>query len=199
MLSKFTAVKVLAALSVAGVGTGAAAGELPDPLQDLASDAAAEVDVHIPAADDAELSPEERDAEKAAREADKAAREAEREAEKTAREAEKATREAEKAAEAESGEESEAGGAEHGPRPDNHGAVVSDCARNTKLQGRAKGQAIAALARGDVDTCDVGQGTAAADAKASAKEAREAEKEARKAAREERKAARAAQKANASP
>jgi hypothetical protein len=187
MLTKLVAVKVLAALSVAGVGTGAAAGELPDPLQNLASEAAEIVDVEIPdpdlsPADDAEKAAEKaaKDAEKAAKDAEKAAEKEAKDAEKAAEEsdsakdpekaAEKAAKDAEKAADkeakdAEKAEKADDEGDDSGdagkkPKRDNHGALVSECARTTKLQGRAKGKAISALARGDVDKCDLGEANA---------------------------------------
>lgn len=144
VLNKLIAVKVLAALSVAGLGTGAAAGELPDPVQNLASDAAEVVNVDIPDADDAEgpkLSKAERDAAKTARKAAK-------EAEKAARKAAKPAKPAKGADDAEKPE-----GAPKGVHPDNHGKKVSECAHNPQLKGRDKGKAVSAVARGEADGC----------------------------------------------
>jgi hypothetical protein len=214
VLNKLIAVKVIAALSVAGIGTGAAAGELPAPLQDLASDAADVVDVEIPGSEVApevpeveepQLTEQERAAEKAAREAEKAAEEAAREAEKAADEApEDDTADVE--ADAPKAKKSDREKSDK-KKSDNHGAVVSECARTTKLHGRAKGQAIAALARGDVESCDRGEGAAntapqsehAGKGKAKGKaikEARQAEKAAKQVAKEERKASKGARATN---
>jgi hypothetical protein len=48
-------------------------------------------------------------------------------------------------------EGSDVGEGSEGEHPDNHGAVVSEFTRSTDLEGCAKGQATAAVARGDVD------------------------------------------------
>ena len=176
VLNKLIAVKVLAALSVAGLGTGAAAGELPDPVQNLASDAAEVVNVDIPDADDdgPKLSKAERDAAKTAR--------------KAAKEAEKAARKAAKPAKgADDAEKPE--GAPKGVHPDNHGKKVSECAHNPQLKGRDKGKAVSAVARGEADGCTAEGPTgepqssqSKGEAKAAAKAARQAEKDATKAA-----------------
>ena len=177
VLNKLIAVKVLAALTVAGIGTGAAAGELPDPVQNLAADAAQVVNVDIPDADDADgpkLTKAEREAAKATR--------------KAARDAEKAARKAAKPAEG-------AEDAEAGVHPDNHGKDVSECAHNPDLKGRDKGKAVSAVARREAEGCVVpapGSTAPEGDAKAEARAARQAEKDAKKAAREQRKASKAA-------
>lgn len=176
VLNKLIAVKVLAALAVAGIGTGAAAGELPDPVQNLAAEAAEVVNVDIPDADDAvgpKLSKAERDAAKTAR--------------KAAKEAEKAARKAAKPPKGAEGDAGKPGDAPNGVHPDNHGKDVSECAHNPALTGRDKGKAVSAVARGEAEGCSA-DGPAGepqsskSDAKADAKAARQAEKDAKKAA-----------------
>ncbi|MGH8998557.1 MAG: hypothetical protein ACRDY7_04125 [Acidimicrobiia bacterium] len=159
VLSKIALVKALAALSVAGVASGAAAsGDLPAPVQDVAATVAGIIDVDIPdpdeAADDADKA--ENDADKddagAQREADKAERDEARADRKADQDDAKAEQKAEKdeakadrkADEDDEGDEGEGPGKTQGHN--GIGPEISDFARTTELTGAEKGAAVSSKA-----------------------------------------------------
>ena len=127
MLSKskvLTAKVAAAAVLVLGVGSAAAAtGSLPDAAQDGLSKAASHVGIELPTS--------------AGDQADTHATTSDDETTTTTTEAD--TNEV-KAAD-------DTAAAEQGPTADNHGADVSDVARNTTAEGRDKGEAVSTAAR----------------------------------------------------